>query len=97
MSLSIGEMFEIDAPDGRRLLCVVRKLDQRSRRVNYKLHTDARTAGEIEDDNLVLGVGQMQARNARKLMVDPIGRLRRADGRSADPPQKTLDSRPTSN
>ena len=28
MSLSIGEMFEIDAPEGGRLLCVVRKFDQ---------------------------------------------------------------------
>ena len=86
MSLSIGEMFEIDAPEGGRALCVARKLDQRSKRVNYKLHTDARKAGEIDDDNLVLGVTQMQARNARKVTVDPVGRLRRADAKLADPP-----------
>ena len=84
MSLSIGEMFEIDSREGGRLLCVVRKLDQRSRRVNYKLHTDARKAGEIDKDNLVLGTGQMQAHNARKVTVDPVGRLRRADAKSAD-------------
>ena len=71
MSLSIGEMFEIDAPEGGCLLCVVRKLDQRSKRVNYKLHTDARKASEIDTDNLVLGVAQMQARNVRKVTVDP--------------------------
>jgi hypothetical protein len=81
MSLSIGETFEIDALESGRLVCVVRKLDQRSKRVNYKLHTDARKAGEIDEDNLVLGVAQMQARNARKVTVDPVGRLRRADSR----------------
>ena len=84
LSLSIGEMFEIDNPDGGRSLCVIRKLDQRSKRVNYKLHTDARKAGEIDKDNLVLGVGQMQTQNARKITVNPVGQLRRADAKTMD-------------
>ena len=79
MSLSISELFEIDAPEEGRLLCVVRKIDQRSKRLNYKFHTDARKAGEIEADNLVLSVTQAQAQNARKITVDPIGRIRRAE------------------
>jgi len=83
MSLSIGESFLIDSPGGGRLLCVVRKIDQRSKRVSYKLHTDARKATEIDKDNLSLGVAQMQARNAQKVLVDPLGRLRRADYKSS--------------
>lgn len=40
MSVSIGEMFEIDADNGERLLGVVRKADQRSKRLHYKAHTE---------------------------------------------------------
>ena len=78
MSLSIGEMFEIDGSDGQRLLCTVRKIDQRSKRLNYKAHTDARPATEINKDNLYLSPTKMQERNARKVTVDPLGRIRRA-------------------
>ncbi len=78
MSLAIGELFEIDSKCGDRLLCAVRKLDQRSGRVHYKPHTDARQAGEINKDNLYLSPKAMQELNARKVTVDPIGRIRRA-------------------
>ncbi|HED53686.1 MAG TPA: type II CRISPR RNA-guided endonuclease Cas9 [Phycisphaerales bacterium] len=78
MSLALGELFEIDGENGQRLLCTVRKLDQRSKRLDYKLHTDARQSGEINKDNLYLSPKAMQARNARKVTVDPIGRIRRA-------------------
>ena len=78
MSLTLGELFEIDGENGERLLCAVRKLDQRSKRLYYKSHTDARTSGEINKDNLYLSPGAMQARNGRKVTVDPIGRIRRA-------------------
>lgn len=79
MSLAIGEMFEIDDPDGQRLLCVVRKIDQRSKRMNYKLHTDARPSGDINKDNLYLSPSKMQQLNGRKVTVDTIGRLRTAN------------------
>jgi len=79
MSLALGELFEIDGDeDGQRLLCVVRKLDQRSKLLYYKPHTDARLAGEINKDNLYLSPKRMQDLNARKVTVDPIGRIRRA-------------------
>lgn len=78
MSLSIGEAFQMDGEDGERLLCVVQKLDQRSRRLFYKVHNDARTAGELRADNLYLSPKNMRERNARKVVVDPIGRIRRA-------------------
>jgi len=97
MSLSIGEMFEIDSPEGERLLCAVRKLNQRTKAAYYKIHTDARKAGDIDKDNLYLLPSQMQARNARKVTIDPIGSVRRADAKSAVPPQKTMDSPPTPN
>ncbi len=87
LSLSIGEMFEIDGAEGERLLCVVRKIRQPDKRIYYKLHTDARKADEIEADNLYLSVARMQTRNARKVTVDPSGQIRRADERSA-PPKK---------
>jgi len=78
MSLSINEAFEVDSADGGRLLCVVRKLDQRSKRVNYKLHTDARKAGEINKENLYLSADGMHQRHAEKVVLDALGRIRRA-------------------
>ncbi len=79
MSLSIGEMFEIDGDSGTRVLCVVHKLDQNSKRLNYKLHTDARPSGEVNKSNLYLSPFNMRERNACKLTIDPIGRKRRAN------------------
>ncbi|HUW83140.1 MAG TPA: type II CRISPR RNA-guided endonuclease Cas9 [Phycisphaerae bacterium] len=76
MSLSINEMFQIDGAANGRLLCVVRKIDQRSLRVHYKVHTDARVAGEINKDNLYLSPERMRKCNARKVTVDPLGRIR---------------------
>lgn len=79
MSLAIGEMFEIDDGDGERVLCVVRKIDQRSKGMNYKLHTDARPSGEINKDNLYLSPSGMMKLNGRKVAVDTIGRIRSAN------------------
>lgn len=79
MSLSIGEMFQMDGEGGERPLCVVRKIDQRSKRVFYKLHTDARQAAEINKDNLYLSPSNMRQRRAQKVTVDPLGRIRRAN------------------
>jgi len=77
MSLSINEAFLIDG-DGGPQLCIVRKLDQRSGRLHYKLHTDARQSGEINRDNLSLSANALRAANARKVAIDPLGRLRNA-------------------
>jgi hypothetical protein len=82
MSLSIGEMFEIDGDEGQRAFCVVRKMRKTDKRLYYKAHKDARKADEIEADNLYLSVMQMQRRNARKVTVDPTGQIRRADAKS---------------
>jgi CRISPR-associated endonuclease Csn1 len=79
MSLSIGEMFQIDGDAGRRLLCVVQKMRQDDRRVNYKLHTDARPADEVKKDNLSVSPKKIQECNARKVTVNPLGRIRRAN------------------
>lgn len=79
MSLSIGEMFQIDGADGQRRLCVVQKIDQVSKRLNYKSHTDARSTDEVKRDNLYLSPKKMQECNARKVTVDPLGRIRRAN------------------
>jgi CRISPR-associated endonuclease Csn1 len=79
MSLSIGEMFEIVGDDGEIKLCVVRKMDQRSKRVFYKFHTDARETDLINKDNLYLSPKAMKERSARKVTVDPLGRIRWAN------------------
>jgi CRISPR-associated endonuclease Csn1 len=79
MSLSCGEMFEMVGAGGEIQLCVVRKLDQRSRRVYYKLHMDAREADEVNKDNLYLSPKKMQDCAARKVTVDPLGRIRWAN------------------
>ncbi len=78
MSLALGEMFEIDGDEGKRVLCVVRKLDQRSGRVHYRLDRDARQAGEINKDNLYLSPEKMRQLHGKKVTVDPLGRVRRA-------------------
>ena len=78
MSLSIGEMFLIEE-NGEEKLCVVRKIDQRSRRVNYKLHADARPAKLIDADNLYLSPSKMRRVNARKVTVDLLGTIRWAN------------------
>lgn len=79
VSLAIGEMFEIDDEHGNRTLCVVRKIEQRSKRLDYKIHTDARESGEINKDNLYLFVNKMKQLNVRKVNVDPLGRIRHAN------------------
>lgn len=79
MSLSLGEMFEMVGDDGEIKLCVVRKMDQRSKRVYYKVHTDARETDLVNKDNLYLSPKKMQERSARKVTVDPLGRIRWAN------------------
>ncbi len=77
MSLTLGELFEMDDKNGQRVLCVVRKLDGTGR-MHYKPHADARPSSDIIKDNLYISPKNMQARHARKVTVDPLGRIRRA-------------------
>ncbi len=79
MSLSIGEAYQIDGVGGETLLCIVRQLDQRSKRSYYKLHTDAREAKDLDKENLYLSPKKMQQLHARKVTVDSIGRIRFAN------------------
>jgi len=80
MSLSIGELFEIDDPKGElgRILCVVRKIDQTGR-LHYKLHIDARTSGELSPLNLYVSPKQMHENKTRKVTVTPVGQIRWAN------------------
>jgi CRISPR-associated endonuclease Csn1 len=78
-SLSIGEIFEIDNDNKGRIMCVVRKIDQRSKRIDYKYLNDARQSKEIEKDRLYLSPQKMQKKNAFKVIVDRLGRIRRAN------------------
>ncbi|MEL7088122.1 MAG: type II CRISPR RNA-guided endonuclease Cas9, partial [Planctomycetota bacterium] len=80
LSLALGESFLIDDKDSDApMLCVVRKIDQLSKRLFYRRHTDARKASEINKDNLYLSPKNMQERHARKVIIDPWGRLRWAN------------------
>lgn len=79
MSLSAGEMFEMVGKGGEVQLCVVRKMDQRSKRVYYKRDTDAREVELINKDNLYLSPKRMQEVGAKKVTVDPLGRIRWAN------------------
>ncbi len=78
-SLALGESFLMNAEDGTSQLCVVQKLDQRSKRIHYFLHHDARPRDEIKKDNQYLSVSRMQRVQARKVTVDPLGRIRWAN------------------
>ena len=79
MSLCIGEMFEIDGEGGPPPLCVVQKMRQDDKRLNYKLHTDARKSTDIIRDNLCLSPDRMRKLKAHKVTVDLVGRIRRAN------------------
>ncbi len=79
MSLSAGEMFEMVGDGGEVQLCVVRKMDQRSKRVYYKLHTDARDTEAVNKANLYLSPKRMQESGAKKVIVDALGRIRWAN------------------
>lgn len=80
MSLSIGELFEIEDPKGElgRILCVVRKIDQTGR-LHYKQHTDARASGDLTPLNLYVSPKQMHENNTRKVTVTPVGQIRWAN------------------
>lgn len=78
MSLSIGECFVIDGDDGRPKYCILRKMDQRSKRIAYKEHHDARTSAELNDANLIFGANRLMELKARKVTIDPLGRVRSA-------------------
>ena len=77
-SLSIGEMFELDDGGGGRQLFVVRKMRHTDGRLYYKPHTDARTAADVEKDNLYVLASKLRKLHACKVSVDRIGRVRRA-------------------
>ena len=79
MSLTVGEMFEMDDQDGSRQLCVVYKMRQDDGRISYKLHTDAREATDVNKDNQNLSPRGMRDRHAVKVTVDPLGRIRWAN------------------
>ncbi len=72
MCLSIGAAFVVNLSDGPKL-CVVRKIKQNGR-VYYRLHTDVRPAKDLEE-SLSLSVGAMERGNARKVVVDVLGRI----------------------
>lgn len=76
MSLSINECFTIDGDDGEEKLCVVRKLNQGKRQVTYKFHTDARKADVLDPLNQYFSPDKMRQAGAKKVTVDPIGRVR---------------------
>ena len=78
MSLSKGEAFEIDGDPGHRLVCVVRKIDQRSRPCSVN-STSTPGKPSLDKANLYLTATNLQRRNACKVTVDPLGRLRRAN------------------
>jgi len=77
MSLSIGESFTIRGEDGRELLCVVRKIDGTGR-LHYRMHTDARKAGDLSKENLYYSPENLRVLEARKVTVGPLGLIRRS-------------------
>ena len=75
MSLSIGEAFLIKDEEEIERLCILRKIDGTGR-IHYRLHTDARKAGELTKENLYLSPEGMRQRQARKVTVGAMGQLR---------------------
>lgn len=85
MSLAIGETFQIQGDGCEPRLCVVRKMTQKTGatppRFYYRPHQDARDLRTFAKDleRLKLSPRQMQKGNARKALVDPLGRIRWAN------------------
>jgi CRISPR-associated endonuclease Csn1 len=78
MSLTLGELFEIDGEDGSRMLCVVRKMRQLDGLLYFKQNTDARPSSAFISDKPYASPKTMQKLNAHKVTVDTLGRIRRA-------------------
>ena len=81
MSLSINESFLVVNDQGKEELCVVREIDQRSKRIKYRLHTDARQEKVVRQlkARLLASPDRMRRMRAHKALVDPLGRIRRAN------------------
>lgn len=77
MSLSIGEAFQLDG-DGGRVLYIVHKIAKTATggQLFYKHHTDARSTKELK--MTTLSPAQLLQRKARKVLIDPLGRIRDA-------------------
>lgn len=75
MSLSIGESFIVRKGDGVEQLCIVRKINHTGL-IHYRLHTDARKAGELDKENLCFSPESLRKLQAQKVTIDPIGSLR---------------------
>lgn len=73
-SLCIGEAFETSDENGEISLCIVRKLNQNGR-LYFKLHDDARVAGELERSVPDLRPSKMCMLQATKVRVDRLGRV----------------------
>lgn len=78
MSFSIGECLIIN-DGGQERTCVVRMIDQRSQRLHYKYHFDGRPTPQIKKDNLYASPSKLQTMQARKVTIDVLGRIRRAN------------------
>jgi CRISPR-associated endonuclease Csn1 len=78
MSLSIGEAFLIQAKDGSQELNVVQKITNAASGVQlfFKSHTDARSSKDRKPTQL--SANQLMKGQAQKVVVDAIGRIRRA-------------------
>lgn len=75
MSLSIGECFLVHKEEGEPQLNVVRKIDGTGR-LHYRIHTDARKAGELTSENLYYSPEILRSLQARKVAINPIGKIR---------------------
>jgi len=78
MALAIGEAFTIEDAHGPPRVCIVRQADQRSMRVYYKEHHDARESSDLKKENLYFSPPRMRDAKASKVTIDPLGRIRRA-------------------
>jgi CRISPR-associated endonuclease Csn1 len=78
MSLSLNDSFLITDASGQQKLCIVREIDQRSKRIKYRSHADARPEKEVRllKARLLATPERMREMTARKVLVDSLGRIR---------------------
>ncbi|MBP5622285.1 MAG: hypothetical protein J6X44_09745, partial [Thermoguttaceae bacterium] len=74
-SLSIGEAISMNDGSDQMKIYVIRKMAKESGQLFYKLHNDARLAGEIGTEGLSSTPGGFQKKGFVKLYIDVLGNV----------------------
>jgi len=78
-SLAGHEIIELDDVDGKRSLFVIRSIEKSNGKVRFVPINDARTLNDIGKAGFTALPEPLRKRNCRKVVVTPLGEIRRAN------------------